>query len=287
MAGAGRKVFAFNEVLTAADVNQYLMDQSVMRFADETARTSAIGTPTEGMVSWLDDVNQVEVYDGTDWVNFTGDINQVTAGTALTGGGTKGNVTLDVDISAISTAQAGTALVATGEVLDVDIAAVGSAVSIEASQITDVTATAAELNILDGVTADATELNVLDGITATTTELNYTDGVTSSIQTQLDSKAPLAQSQKAQSTNYTLQTSDNGNIVKASGTITITVPDAVFSAGERVDIINEGSGVITFAAGSGFTILSKDSALTLDAQYKAATLVFETASQAFLIGDIA
>ena len=38
------------------------------------------------------------------------------------------------------------------------------------------------------VTASAAELNVLDGITATTTELNYTDGVTSNIQTQLNSK---------------------------------------------------------------------------------------------------
>ena len=49
-----------------------------------------------------------------------------------------------------------------------------------------VTATASELNILDGVTATAAELNILDGVTATTTELNYVDGVTSSIQTQID-----------------------------------------------------------------------------------------------------
>jgi len=200
MAGAGRKVFQFNEVLTAADVNQYLMDQSVMRFADSAARSSAIGTPTEGMVSWLDDEDQVEVYDGSQWVNFTGDINQVTAGTALTGGGAEGNVTLDVDIAAISTAQAGTALVASGEVLDVDIAAVGSAVSITASQISDVTSTAAELNILDGVTADATELNILDGLTATTAELNYVDGVTSGIQTQLDGKVDESDGSVTQAT---------------------------------------------------------------------------------------
>jgi len=55
-----------------------------------------------------------------------------------------------------------------------------------------VTATAAELNTLDGITATVSELNTLDGITATVTELNYTDGVTSNIQTQLDSKAPIA-----------------------------------------------------------------------------------------------
>jgi len=55
-----------------------------------------------------------------------------------------------------------------------------------------ITSTAAELNILDGVTSTATELNLLDGVTATTAELNYVDGVTSAIQTQIDTKAPIA-----------------------------------------------------------------------------------------------
>jgi len=42
------------------------------------------------------------------------------------------------------------------------------------------------------VTATAAELNKMDGVTATTAELNYTDGVTSSIQTQLNAKAPTS-----------------------------------------------------------------------------------------------
>lgn len=42
------------------------------------------------------------------------------------------------------------------------------------------------------ITPTAAELNILDGVTATTAELNYVDGVTSSIQTQLDAKAPTA-----------------------------------------------------------------------------------------------
>ena len=54
---------------------------------------------------------------------------------------------------------------------------------------TNVTSTAAELNILDGVTSTAAELNILDGVTATAAELNYSDGVTSNIQTQLDAAA--------------------------------------------------------------------------------------------------
>lgn len=59
----------------------------------------------------------------------------------------------------------------------------------EVNLLDGVTSSTAELNILDGVTATAAELNVVDGITATTAELNFTDGVTSAIQTQLDAKA--------------------------------------------------------------------------------------------------
>lgn len=66
----GRKVFAVSEILTAADVNSYLMDQSVMVFAGTAARSSAIATATEGMISYLVDgtgSQAVEYYDGAAW----------------------------------------------------------------------------------------------------------------------------------------------------------------------------------------------------------------------------
>jgi hypothetical protein len=62
-----RKVFTAGEVLAAADVNSFLMDQAVMTFAGTAARGSAIGTATEGMVTWLNDENALQVYDGTQW----------------------------------------------------------------------------------------------------------------------------------------------------------------------------------------------------------------------------
>jgi hypothetical protein len=84
MAGAGAKLFTSGSVLTAAQVNTYLMDQSVMRFANEAARTAAFGGTgepvlAEGMMSYLDDVNQVQVYNGSAWVAIGGgaDILQV------------------------------------------------------------------------------------------------------------------------------------------------------------------------------------------------------------------
>jgi hypothetical protein len=51
--------------------------------------------------------------------------------------------------------------------------------AISVSEISDLTATAAELN-------------TLDGITATTSELNGVAGINTNVQTQLDLKAPLA-----------------------------------------------------------------------------------------------
>lgn len=57
-----KKTFTAGEVLAAADVNTYLMDQAVMTFAGSAARGSAIGTATEGMVSYLTDTNKIEVF---------------------------------------------------------------------------------------------------------------------------------------------------------------------------------------------------------------------------------
>ena len=67
MAGAGYKNFTSGDVLTAAQVNTYLMEQSTMVFATAAARTAGLATPTEGMVTTLSDTNRIEIYDGSAW----------------------------------------------------------------------------------------------------------------------------------------------------------------------------------------------------------------------------
>jgi len=64
-----RKVFTAGEVLAAADVNSFLMDQTVMSFAGTAARGSAIGTAVEGMVTYLEDIDDLRTYNGSSWVS--------------------------------------------------------------------------------------------------------------------------------------------------------------------------------------------------------------------------
>ena len=106
-----------------------------------------------------------------------------------------------------------------------------TATAAELNTLDGVTATTAEINTLDGVTATTAEINKLDGVTATTTELNYVDGVTSAIQTQLDTKAPLANpalTGTATAVNLTV----SGNLTVNGSTVTnnadnLTVDDAL------------------------------------------------------------
>ena len=81
MAGAGYKLFNTGDVLTAAQVNTYLQEQTVMVFANSTARTTALsGVLAEGMMSYLQDTNTVQVYNGTSWVGIGGSSPLTTKG---------------------------------------------------------------------------------------------------------------------------------------------------------------------------------------------------------------
>jgi hypothetical protein len=63
------KVFANGFALNASELNTYLMNQSVMVFADSSARTTALSSSiTEGMVTYLLSTESLEYYDGTEWL---------------------------------------------------------------------------------------------------------------------------------------------------------------------------------------------------------------------------
>ena len=66
------KTFLQGDILTANEVNQYLMDQVVVVFADAAARDNAFGGAgepvlTEGRFCYLSSTNSVQYYDGAQW----------------------------------------------------------------------------------------------------------------------------------------------------------------------------------------------------------------------------
>jgi hypothetical protein len=96
-AGLGFKTFITGEVLTAGDVNGYLM-QGINVFASEAARNAAITSPQEGQFAYTKDNNSLWYYTGSAWAasGATGDIEGVTVTSPLTGGGTSGTVTVGI-----------------------------------------------------------------------------------------------------------------------------------------------------------------------------------------------
>ena len=59
--------FSDGNILTAQAVNDYIMEQQVMVFANATARDAALTSPNHGMVVFLKDRDRLSFYDGTIW----------------------------------------------------------------------------------------------------------------------------------------------------------------------------------------------------------------------------
>lgn len=100
--GAGFKDFASGAILTAGDVDNYLMRQTVMTFADASARDTALSAVLdEGMTAYLEDTDTVTVYDGSAWnaIGGGGKILQVVRATDATARNTTSTSFVDASIS--------------------------------------------------------------------------------------------------------------------------------------------------------------------------------------------
>lgn len=159
--------------------------------------------------------------------------------------------------------------------------------TVEVADISDLTATAAELNTLDGITSTVTELNVLDGITASTSELNVLDGITastaelnnvagvnSSVQTQLDTKQDEFTPNEV--TTSTTATANNRYFLNGA-TITLTLP-ASPTAGDTVAISEMGGNADNIIGRNGSNIQSLAEDMTIDTAYASFQLQYVDAT---------
>jgi hypothetical protein len=187
----GWKAWQIGEVVDADDFQTYVQDQVVQVYADSAARSAALGTAVaQGMVSYLEDTSALQVY-GTAWANVSnpGDIESVTAGTGLTGGGDSGAVTLNVNLASIfaSPTFTGTAVIAAGTVTG---------------------------NLIVSGTATLSANTSIGNVSST--EIAFLDNVTANVQTQLDNRVNR--------TNGTVGTATPGSAVVRNITLSTAVP---------------------------------------------------------------
>ena len=98
MAGAGYKTFVAGQILSASEVNTYLMEQSVMVFGSTAGtatpiRSSVLPSPADGMVTYIKATDTLEIYDGANW-QVIGSTAGWTSYTPTLSGCSQGNGTL-------------------------------------------------------------------------------------------------------------------------------------------------------------------------------------------------
>ena len=120
------------------------------------------------------------------------------------------------------------------------------------------------------------------------TELSYVKGATSSVQSQLNAKSPLNLTLDRKTSNYTLVAGDNGKVIEMNVATanTLTINTGLFSAGNQVLVSQYGAGQTSFVAGAGMTLRSDSGKLKIGTQYSLETLIFISATEAYLTGNL-
>ena len=205
----------------------------------------------------------------------SGDIEGVTAGTGISGGGSSGTVTITNSMATAIDAK-GDLVVGTGDDTFSRLAA-GTDTYI-------LSANSAEATGLQWIANDTGDIT---GIT-TGTDSGLSGGATSgtvTLRQKLEFDAETG-------TTYTLVAGNLNQLVTLNNAsaITLTVPPSVFSAGDVINIAQIGAGQVTLAEGAGVTITSTGAtadAPELRAQYSAASIICTAADAFLVVGDIA
>ena len=248
MAGAGIRVFQPGEVLSAATVNTYLMDQAVIRFGTAALRDAAFSNTdltlpslSEGRVCYLDSINTLQYYSGSSWVSISAEAvsNTIEA---------KGDIIVGTAPTTVGRLPVGT----NGYFLVAD-STTGTGIAWSATAVADDSITAAKLG---SATID-------EKTTANTTSNNYT----------------LALTDK----NKFIKMS----ITSTANTVTVpTNASVAFPVGSQIHIIQYGSGKTQVIPVSGTVILYATPGAYLRAQYSSATLLKCDTNIWMLMGDL-
>ncbi|GMG82586.1 hypothetical protein LNKW23_17990 [Paralimibaculum aggregatum] len=130
------------------------------------------------------------------------------------------------------------------------------------------------INVEDGATADQTGAEIAAALDTELGSQTWRDGRTQTV----DDKAA----------DYTLQASDAFKLLRfTAGTAqALTVNSGTLSVGQRVDLLQWGTGAVSVTAGGGVTI-EPSATLGLDGQHAAASLQCVATDTYLLVGKIA
>lgn len=259
----GVKNWASGQVLDAADLNEYVADQTIARFAtigDRTAAYGIAGAPSlqKGLFSWVESTEKLYFYDGSSWVEVGAQIedDEVTTAKILDG--------------AVTSAK-----IADGTIVNADVNA-SAAIAY------------GKLNLSNSIV----NADVSASAAIAYGKLSLSNSITTSDLATGAPRAGFRSTQNAQTgTTYTLALSDLGALVELSNAspITLTVPlesSVAFAVGDRVDIVQTGAGQVTIAGAGGVTVNAYDGQLKLNGQWAAATLIKRATNTWLLIGNI-
>lgn len=202
---SGYRTWTPGEIITASNVQEYLQDQTVMVFGSDSVRSTAIPVPVEGQLTWLQDDDKYQYYDGASWTDL---IQPITGGTA------------------------------------------------------------GQPYVSNGGTAFA----------------SFRDMGAEYITTTITNKTAA----------YTAVAGDTNTVLNsnASSNVTFTFPDIMPTVGDRIDVVRNGAGTVTLAAGTGVTswagsgTAGTGAVFTMDVQYTAASVLKTGSGEYRVIGRV-
>jgi hypothetical protein len=141
---------------------------------------------------------------------------------------------------------------------------------------------------LEGWLAITQNSTTIEGTLVTVAKNNVTYRWSGTVWAVFSSQSIIDLTLARKTDSYTLVAADNGKCIEMNKATanTLTVPSGVFTIGQQVLITQYGAGQTTIA-GSGVTLRSDGGKLKINSQYSSATILFISATEAYVFGNLA
>ena len=312
------KKFADAEILTADEVNTYLMDQVVVVFDSETARNNAFSSedpalPSRGdggRLCYIKSTQKIQFWSGTEWVDSSqfsvSQNSQVTQGVLQLDrlvSGTSGQIIV-ANASGVPTyvTLSGDATISNTGVITVnglDSVALGTETTgayvaslVQGTGVTLTNNTGLEtatptISIGQDVgTSSNVQFAAITGSSASVSGTITASNITVSGSVSVTGNVV---SHTVPETAASLTNAIDGKIVKVSSGLTLTTTGGSWTDGTQFTVINTNASAITITAGTGTTFLAtplNGSNVKLRARYSTATFIYESGTGWYVIGDL-